>query len=627
MKFLRFHQGALRTELYHNLTDYLHQRFNNTDANEVRIGKQVILYRNMHQNYLDAMAIVQKFGKPSFLTMTCNPKWPEIVNCIPNEYSQYRPDIVVRVFHSKIKALINSMIKKKILGVVEAIIYTIEFQKRGLPHAHILLTLKECSRIHSIEQIDKIVSAQIPDFNENPILYECVKRHMMRGPCGPLNMNSVCMQNGKCSKKFPKKLLAITEANINGYPEYKRPDNGRTVSVHGTDLNNSYVVSHNPYLLQKFNCHLNVEVCTTVKSIKYIYKYIHKGYDYATVRFVRTDGQIDTHTQIVNYDEIDTYLQGRYVGSTESLWRLFQYEMHYQTHTLVRLDCHLPDMQNVYYTEGEEVAAINNLRKTKLLAFFLLNRHDQYANNLLYTEVPHSYVWNSTSKKWNRRINNSDKVIARLYAVSVKDVEKFHLRLLLLHVRGPTSFEDLRTHNGVLYNTFVEAAYSRRIASNDNEWHDCLNESKDTQTAKQMRQLFGYICGLNVPANALALWNKFRYYLAEDFLLENDEGVSYNLALNEIEEILITHNTSCVELGLPSPISIAPLPLNQIDLAQELQIFDQMYETLNDDQRSIINNILQQIELNNTGHNVFCVTAHAGCGKTYIQTTLIHKLK
>lgn len=72
---------------------------------------------------------------------------------------------------------------------------------------------------------------------------------------------------------------------------------------------------YNPYLLAKFGCHINVGVCTTVKSIKYIYKYVCKGYDAAHVE-VGDSQDVDT-------DEITDFVSGRYVGSTEAAWRLF----------------------------------------------------------------------------------------------------------------------------------------------------------------------------------------------------------------------------------------------------------------------------------------------------------------
>lgn len=68
-------------------------------------------------------------------------------------------------------------------------------------------------------------------------------------------------------------------------------------------------------------------------------------------------------------------------------------------------------------------------------------------------------------------------------------------------------------------------------ASNDNEWRECLNEAKEFQSPKQRRNLFGYICALNVPANALLLWNEFKNDLCEDFLRNSTEEISFNRSL------------------------------------------------------------------------------------------------
>ena len=183
------------------------------------------------QNYQDAMAMVRRFGKPDlFITFTCNSNWPEITNCIhPSwETSNNRPDIVVRVFHAKVQELLRLLNVVQIFGAVVSFIYVIEFQKRGLLHCHLLLTLSEACKIREIEDIDKVVSAEIPDPADTH-LYTLVGKHMVHGPCGVLNPVCICMEDGKCKKDFPKAFNATTIENLNGYPVYKRPNNVRKI--------------------------------------------------------------------------------------------------------------------------------------------------------------------------------------------------------------------------------------------------------------------------------------------------------------------------------------------------------------------------------------------------------------
>ena len=59
--------------------------------------------------------------------------------------------------------------------------------------------------------------------------------------------------------------------------------------------------------------------------------------------------------------------------------------------------------------------------------------------------------------------------------------------------------------------------HARGIVSNDNEWHECLNEAKELHSPKQMRNLFGYICALNVPALNWRYGMNLKYILVKIF--------------------------------------------------------------------------------------------------------------
>ena len=93
------------------------------------------------------------------------------------------------------------------------------------------------------------------------------------------------MRDGKCTKKFPKAFAEFTTTGNDSYPIYQRRNNKRTVQVNGVELDNRSVAPYNPYLLFKYNAHINVEICSTVSAVKYLYKYVYKGHDRAIVEF------------------------------------------------------------------------------------------------------------------------------------------------------------------------------------------------------------------------------------------------------------------------------------------------------------------------------------------------------
>ncbi|PNX91356.1 ATP-dependent DNA helicase PIF1, partial [Trifolium pratense] len=129
--------------------------------------------------------------------------------------------------------------------------YTVEFQKRGLPHAHMLLWLDDENKIHTGRDIDKVISAELPHPKLYPKLYKIVSSFMMHGPCGEANIDSPCMNGYRCSKLFPKKYKSSTTIDEEGYPSYRRRNTGVFVEKSGVKLDNGSVVPYNPFLLMR----------------------------------------------------------------------------------------------------------------------------------------------------------------------------------------------------------------------------------------------------------------------------------------------------------------------------------------------------------------------------------------
>ncbi|KAL3531639.1 hypothetical protein ACH5RR_005160 [Cinchona calisaya] len=265
LEYYRKYQDEMRTEFYQEVVD-------SVMAGETRgckVRKRIVLPgtfvggpRDMRRRYLDAMALVQKFGKPDiFLTMNCNPKWDEIQkNLHKGQLPQDRPDLTSRVFRAKLEDLKDQLFKKEIFGKVAAHVHVIEFQKRGLPHAHMLIILKSEHKITTPDEFDKFVTTELPDKDKFPELYNLVVKHMMHGPCEKLNPKNSCMINGECKYHYPRQFCNKTIQGQDGYPIYKRRDDRKEVKVRKAILNNQWVVPYNPYLLSRYNSQFDVQL-------------------------------------------------------------------------------------------------------------------------------------------------------------------------------------------------------------------------------------------------------------------------------------------------------------------------------------------------------------------------------
>ncbi|AQK61186.1 hypothetical protein ZEAMMB73_Zm00001d054073 [Zea mays] len=357
LDFIRKNQDRLRADLYQGLVDSMLDG----DIRVEKVGKRTVLSpsfiggtRDMRRRYMDAMALVRKFGKPDiFLTMTCNPNWDEIrTELLPGQTPQDRPDLVVRVFHAKLQELKHRLTKHDILGKVRAYIYVVEFQKRGLPHAHFLLIMQRKYKLTCPEQYDLLISAEIPD-KKYPELRKMVIKHMMHGPCGSLNPNCPCTKGrASCKNHYPRPFCGATLQGKDSYPIYRRRDDGRKEKVRGYELDNRWVVPYNPYLLRLFNCHINVEACGSIKAVKYLFKYIYKGHDRASV-VMRDASKADD-----DVDEIKQYRDARWVTPPEALWRIYGFELSQNSPPVMQLQLHLPNMHMVAFHERQMVERV-----------------------------------------------------------------------------------------------------------------------------------------------------------------------------------------------------------------------------------------------------------------------------
>ncbi|XP_076943263.1 uncharacterized protein LOC143613447 [Bidens hawaiensis] len=587
LHFIRGKQSELRSDTYESLQN--HKTAGNSNVST--LGQRVILpssftggSRYMIQNYLDAMCLCRWYGYPDFfLTITCNPGWPEVKRFLKdtNLNSEDKPDILCRIFKMKLDSMIKLLKDKALFGKIKAAVYTIEFQKRGLPHAHIFLFIAPKNKIHNPSHIDNFISSEIPDKVTEPDLYQLVSDHMLHGPCGEGNPSCSCMIDRECSKNFPKRFQNETSIDSNGFLLYKRRDNGRYVVKKGINLDNRSVVPYNKILLRKYQAHINVEWCNQEGSIKYLFKYINNGPDRATISLVQNNNADNEEPQV---DEIKAFYDCRYLSACEAAWRIFAFDVHYRVSAVTILPFHLPGQQQVIYGPEEDIEDVLTKTSNSVSMFtgwMEANRNYEHERRLSYAEFPTQFVWKKTSPpKWVEM--QSGFSIGRIHAVPASFDEAYYLRILLNKVKGPKCFEDIRTVDGFVCDCFRDGCYRRGLLDDDKEYIQAIEEASHTANGYYLRNLFATVLITSSLSRPDYVWDNTWQFLVDGILYHQQKkhknpGLSLsdkqlkNLALLHIEEFLVSNNSSLPSLLLEGGRTAHSRFLVPINLTEDTQ--------------------------------------------------------
>jgi len=194
----------------------------------------------------------------------------------------------------------------------------------------------------------------------------------------------------------------------------------------------------------------------------------------------------------------------------------------------------------------------------------------------------------------------------------------YYLRLLLLHVRGATSFNELRTVNGNLCETYKDACSKLNLLDDDAEWRECLGDAVQSQMPTlQLRILFVSLLLFCEPADPLNLFEQFAKQTAEDFhhaLARStsrpvDDNVSRNKLLLTLDKLLSVHDRQLSDFNLP--------PADAENLTTVMDVCDDQRDAaaadylpvneplLNDDQRRIYDAVCSAVD-SAVGGMFFC---------------------
>ncbi|KAE8223321.1 hypothetical protein CF326_g8209 [Tilletia indica] len=520
----------------------------------------------------DALELARRFGRPhGMLTLTTNPQWPELTEALlPGQTATDVPHLTVRVFRARLSR-VTALFKKE-YGPPKYMIRVIEFQKRGLPHAHMVFALDpECP----VSCIDKIASAEVPPATQ-PRLRELVLRfmvhsdeHLIRANGEP-NTSSRCFRDGKCIYGFPQPLAEHTTVDPASHRLiYRRRNEGDRM-----------IAQYSPAILLAWEGHAHIDFALSLDTFVYIFKYINKGPDYCEFRVRPNDEPNADPYEDAALAAADEFQRARYISATEATWRLFGFPLCSKEPTVDRLGVHMPGENTAQFRGRNRVGS----DASKLIRYFL--RPPSYAQ-LTYSAYWETVTSISATAAQLRgdaplpiggalerveagmafkpnviRTRQRGTCIARIKSVRPGAGEVFYLRQLLLH-RPAASWKDLRTTgagtpNRVLHATFQAAAVELGLFEHGSEALLALRDAVDLfQPPSELRFLFAIL--VLDGAIASRLWDEFRLQLSRDFLpralgaapsaLETQQGCE--AALRAIASILEDMGCDPVAHGLP----------------------------------------------------------------------------
>jgi hypothetical protein len=435
-------------------------------------------------------------------------------------------------------------------------VYVIEMQMRGLPHAHIVFKIDGDGPVQAPD-IDSVIRADIPpEVEAGGRLRELVLRHMIHGPCGTDHRTDFpCWDHAKgcCNKFFPKPACQTTHVDERGFVQYRRdydnrgvvPARRREVSVH-----DGWVVPYNPALLLKYEAHINLELASTRRVVKYLFKYLMKGGSLQNVTVTPLGKQ---------EDEIEHYVTKRMVGASDACWRLLDFPVSRSEPTVECLPVHLEGKQPVIIRPGEPADETVSA-SSKLIVYFDRPHHEAfdevtyqsfYERFMVHTKRPRSAgVYEHPDGKHFVTPRQRGAKVCRLFWVSPNRGEQYYLRILLMSTpcRG---YAHLLSLGGPGCRTFQDVARNLGLVEDEEEYRQALREASTFMLGPRLRSFFVILCNMGAPA--ALLWDFFKNSLCEDHLERNPEDpeLAYKLSLIEIDRSLRLQGSSLTDHGLP----------------------------------------------------------------------------
>ena len=619
----------------------------------------------MYQRNLvdDGMAVIGRYGNPTlFITFTGNPAWPEFLEAIrvttgnnpPQDAHILFPALLVRVFKAKLYSLENDLKTGAIFGHRQVFIQrVIEFQKRYIPHAHIVVRLDSPEPIPSM--VDSWISTRLFYHEECPKFSGDIDT-CMRCKCDCAahalhrfifsKMRHTRCQEGKCATKsgckkgYPfthagEPLMSHSWCNTRGSWTFRR-------SFTQDDI----VVPYNRALVEKYQAHINVECCASYTVIRYLRKYLSKMPD--CTRALPSLDAVLANPKL----EFQLWQSYRHVGVAEAVVRLLQVDVNLSEPSVSRLFIHKEDEQNVFSVDMDETdRSGDSSRVSQLMRYFC--RHvelrkwkyteyfEKYTKREGHTDFPDdpSTYGNHPIFHWAPRSRGHH--ICRIVTPPImRDSELLALHLILLSF-ARCSFQDCRTVEGHVYDTFHEAAEVLGLLTHHDHvlvlqevinpdprvWQDFHNSADKAKkphmldTPGRLRIVFTMLLISGAPATDLFCQPYIHYMALDNVECDVCESV---FVLREVKKLLWEERTNLTDVGLPDVVDKSETVPDLIQSEMSRYTVTDDTFTMTTAQHEVYTTVTNNF---NSASNQFLLRACAGTGKTVVSRKIVNDFR
>ena len=216
---------------------------------------------------------------------------------------------------------------------------------------------------------------------------------------------------------------------------------------------------------------------------------------------------------------------------------------------------------------------------------------------------------------------------------------------MLLHtVTGPRSFEDIKTVNSVIYQTYQAACKALDLIEDDSHWDDTLKEASVTDSPSKLRQLFAIIIVFCHTSEPIELWTKYKKYSYDDYgrnLIKSFSDIDLDLYIEQLENrCLIDLENTIISIG-GNPINQYELPIPNINANFQINreylsetSYNQSILTafvieneakINTEQKIIYDEVINSVNMSKGG--MFFIDAPGGTGITFLINLILSKVR